>query len=362
LALLVAAGPPLRDTPAPGMVDRPTALASLARYAVEAAKRVGLDSARLIVEAGLVPDVVADIDGRVPVEGLLRLWELCAERSGDPVFGLHAAENLASPQTVHVVGFAARTSATMGDAIATVGRFARVMNETTSFALLRQGAISSLRVGPGPGCPRWPRVYAEVVISGYLFVGRFLAGGAQECLGATFHHPAPRDVSEYHRVFGPNVEFSAAVNSLSFRSEVLDLPVRFADPALSDYLRAQAAAMLEKLPAGGALRQRVRHAVSERLGDATEIRKIARRLGVSSRTLQRSLREEGTSFQEIRDEVRRCVALDLLREQSLSVSEIAALVGYANTSAFRSAIRRWTGGSARDARRAVRELDESLGH
>jgi AraC-like DNA-binding protein len=183
-----------------------------------------------------------------------------------------------------------------------------------------------------------------------------LAGGAVECQGASFQHPAPRDVSEYRRVFGPNLEFGAPTNSLTFQSAVLDLPVRYADPALSDYLRAQALAMLERLPAAGELRQRVRQAVAERLSEATEIRLIARRLGVSSRTLQRSLREEGTSFQEIRDEVRRCVSLDLLRERNLSVSEVAALVGFANTSAFRSALRRWTGGSARDARRAAREL------
>lgn len=341
------------------MSDRPTALASLARYAVSAADRAGLDAAALVAEAGLDPAVVADIDGRVPVDRLLRLWQLAAERSGDPCFGLHAAENLASPQTVHVVGFAARTAATMGEAISTVGRFARVMNETTSFELIRRGPTSTLRVGPGPGHPRWPRVYGEVVICGYLRVGRALAGGEVECLGATFEHTAPRDRAEYHRVFGPDVEFGAAVNSLSFRSEVLDLPVRFADPALAEYLRVQAASMLERLPAAGELRQRVRQTIADRLSESSEIRAVARRLGMSSRTLQRSLREQGTTFQEIRDEVRRCVSLDLLRNRSLSVSEIAALVGYANTSAFRAAVRRWTGGSAREVRRAVRELAES---
>lgn len=136
--------------------DRPTALASLARYAVSAADRAGLDAAALVAEAGLDPAVVADIDGRVPVDRLLRLWQLAAERSGDPCFGLHAAENLASPQTVHVVGFAARTAATMGEAISTVGRFARVMNETTSFELIRRGPTSTLRVVPGRATPAGP--------------------------------------------------------------------------------------------------------------------------------------------------------------------------------------------------------------
>ncbi|MCC7382891.1 MAG: AraC family transcriptional regulator [Deltaproteobacteria bacterium] len=334
------------------MADRPTALASLARYALAAAKDAGLSQDRLIAQAQLDPEAVADIDGRVPVPELLRLWEIAAEQSGDPFFGLHAAERTATPQSIHVVGFAARTAATLGEAVAVVGRFARVMNESTWFEVVRRGGEGVLKVGPGPGFPRWPRAYAEVVLCGYLVVGRSLAGAQLECTGASFQHAAPADVSEYRRIFGPRLTFDAPINSLSFRASALDLPLRFADPALSDYLHAQAAAMLERLPSAGAVHQRVRQALAGRLSEACEISAVARRLHLSTRSLQRALREEGTSFQKIRDEVRRSVALDLLHERSLSVTEISALVGYSDASAFRSAVQRWTGRSPRDARRA----------
>ena len=155
----------------------------------------------------------------------------------------------------------------------------------------------------------------------------------------------------YHRVFGADVTFGAPRNSLSFESAILDRPVQFADPALAEYLHARAAAMLDQLPAAGAVRQRVRQAISNRLCDASEIKQVARRLGTSARSLQRALMDEGTSFQEIRDEVRRSVALDLLEQRSLSIGEIAALVGYAQSSAFRAALHRWTGSSAREMRR-----------
>ncbi|MEZ4220055.1 MAG: AraC family transcriptional regulator [Polyangiaceae bacterium] len=337
------------------MASRPTALASMARYALEAAKASGLEGAELLARAGLAPEIVEDIDGRVPVDRLYRLWELAADGSGDPFYGLHVAERFASPQTIHIVGFAARSAETISEAIATVGRFARVMNETTSFELIRRGEKSSLRVAPYPQFPRWPRVYAELVVAGYLKMGRFFSGGTHDCEGATFQHAAPRDLSEYRRIFGPSVSFEAPTNELRFRSELLDLPVRFADPALADYLCAQAATMLKRLPAAGDLRERVRQVIAERLSNSADIASIARRMGMSTRSLQRALRDEGTSFQEVRDEVRRCVTLTLLHERALSVGEIAARVGFAHTSAFRAAVRRWTGESTRQLRRSLRE-------
>ena len=81
------------------MPARPTALASLARYALAAAASHRLDEEALLREAGLTRDEVDSLDGRVPVGALMRLWELAALHSGDPDYGLHVAERLASPQT-----------------------------------------------------------------------------------------------------------------------------------------------------------------------------------------------------------------------------------------------------------------------
>ncbi|HMR06097.1 MAG TPA: AraC family transcriptional regulator [Polyangiaceae bacterium] len=329
----------------------PTALASMVRYAIDAAKDRGLDANALIAAAGLDMDVVNDIDGRVPVSALYRVWELSEELSKDPFYGMHVAERFASAQSIQVVGFAARTSETIADAIATVGRFARVMNESTVFELVDHGKLSALRIGPRPGTPPWPMVYAQLVLTGYWVVGRSLVEGEQELDGVTFQHAAPKDVSEYRRVFGQTPQFDSEVNSLRFNSEFLALPSKFADPALADYLRGRATVMMAQLPAEAELRDLVRRAILQSLGRADDVRAVARRLGMSSRSLQRSLQDAGASFQEIRDDVRRAEALALFDERMLSVGEIAARVGFAHTSALRAAVKRWTGKSTRDLRR-----------
>lgn len=335
------------------MAPGPTALSSLARYAVGAAADFGLATDPLIERAGLSKEAVEDVDGRVPVARLLQLWELAAAESGDPDYGLHVAERFAAPHTIHVIGFAARSAANLGEAIAIVGRFARVVNETTSFELVRGRSLSTLRVEPARPHRRWPRVYADVVLGGYARMGRFFTGEEVECAGATFQHPAPASRGEYERTFGKNLVFGAKHNSISFPTRALDLPVRFADASLRDYLHGRATEMLARLPVAGAVRQRVRQTVAECLTEAPSLASVARRLGMSARTLQRGLRAEGVTFESIRDEVRREVALELIHERRLSMAEIAALVGYADASAFRAAFHRWTGRAPREMRRST---------
>ncbi|MGZ8336908.1 MAG: helix-turn-helix transcriptional regulator, partial [Allosphingosinicella sp.] len=75
------------------------------------------------------------------------------------------------------------------------------------------------------------------------------------------------------------------------------------------------------------------------------IDRIARELGLSRQTLYRRLKEEGTTFAALVDGVRRRVALRLVREQALSVKQIAYRLGFSDPAAFSRAFKRWTGSS-----------------
>src|SRR5205085_639720 len=77
---------------------------------------------------------------------------------------------------------------------------------------------------------------------------------------------------------------------------------------------------------------------------------LARRLGMSSRTLSRKLGEEDTSFAEILDQLRAALAKRYLHDETLPVSEIAWLLGYREVSSLTHAFRRWTGMTPRQFR------------
>src|SRR4029077_11001232 len=79
-------------------------------------------------------------------------------------------------------------------------------------------------------------------------------------------------------------------------------------------------------------------------------RHVAKKLAVSTRTLARRLASEGTTFEEVVDELRRSLALQYIKTPSISLSQIAWLLGYEGGTSFNHAFRRWTGGPPSAAR------------
>jgi AraC-like DNA-binding protein len=147
------------------------------------------------------------------------------------------------------------------------------------------------------------------------------------------------------------VRYGGAQLELAFRSEVAALPLSTANPSLHNVVAAHAEAALsrllrEKTPEvdPSALIAEVRAAVVARLeaGDAN-LPDVAEAVGLSARTLQRRLSEAGTSLRELVDEARREAALQELERDDVSITEVAFLLGFSETSAFDRAFRRWTG-------------------
>jgi AraC-like DNA-binding protein len=140
------------------------------------------------------------------------------------------------------------------------------------------------------------------------------------------------------------VRFGRPLTKLVFDASVLTLPLVGADPALGSLLERQAAELLADSPRRGAFAGRVRSLIKEGLpGGEARMDSVCRRLGVSARTLQRKLREEGTSFQELLEETQRALAEFYLRKPGVAICEISYSLGFAQPSAFHRAFRRWTG-------------------
>lgn len=333
------------------VVARPTAIASLARTALDAAARAGVDEQVLLARAELDPAVVQAADGRILVSDLLRLWETAAELSGNPFFGLFAGEHVVSARTIHVVGFAARNSATLAECYGHTVRFANITNEASDITLTHERGRGIIAVSPKPGLPTYPRVYAEMAMSAYLSIGRKWVGVAFRPLLTTFQHPAPPDLDEYHRLFGTNLRFGAAKNQLVLAAATLELPMNTSDPEMLAYFQEQAAS-LGDATLDTPLEQRVRAEIARLLGSQQPtLALVAPRLAMSPRTLQRKLAAADLLFNSLVDDVRRIEALRMIGARDPDIPSIATRVGYRDLDAFRAAFQRWTGKTPRDYRR-----------
>jgi AraC-like DNA-binding protein len=330
-------------------MGRPTAIATLARTAVDAARASNVSDdciAAILAELGLDPAQLAEHDARVAVADVLRLWELLADASGDFFFGLHAGEKIVSARTIHVVGYAARNSSTIGECYRHTVRFAALTNETSEIAVKVEQGRASVICGPMPGLPIWPRVYAEMAMAAYYCTGRRWADVALRPLLVCFQHPKPSDTSEHERLFECPLQFNAPKNRLVLPASALDLPFKVVDPDLLAYFEEKAAELLAGATSMS-LEQRVRAEISRTLTDGPTLADVAKRLALSSRTLQRRLADDNLQFAALVDDVRRIEALRLMSARTAEIAVVAFRIGYRDLDAFRAAFQRWTGKTPR---------------
>jgi AraC-like DNA-binding protein len=171
-----------------------------------------------------------------------------------------------------------------------------------------------------------------------------------------FEHTEPADLSEYGQAFlGNKVMFGMPWNGFVFDAALLDQPMPGADDKLHVLIRKHADALLEELPRAQSFTQRVRELLLKELegGNPSAVR-IASALHMSGRTLTRRLEDEGTTFKDLLDDLRKSLSLRYVGSTDLGLSEIAFLLGFSQSAAFHRAFKRWTAQTPLEYRRARR--------
>ncbi len=148
------------------------------------------------------------------------------------------------------------------------------------------------------------------------------------------------------------MHFGEENNEISLDTALLALPVHGADLRLGRLLDRYADEMLRKLPRAEGFVESVRRVIAETLrGGDPSIECVATCLGLSTRTLQRRLREAGTTHKQLLDQLRHVLALRYADTEGLSFGEVAFLLGFSEPSAFHRAFKRWTGVAPGEYRR-----------
>lgn len=164
-----------------------------------------------------------------------------------------------------------------------------------------------------------------------------------------FSAPAPDDTAERSHIFGCRPQFQQADNRIRFSTRFLNERVRQTPHTLTEFLAQAPASLLSHYQRDTSLSAQVRHllqaaADSDHAGlESCGLEQIAEQLHLTSQTLRRRLKEEGNSFQEIKDAVRCALATHYLVRDDLPVQDIAERMGFSEASVFFKAFKRWTG-------------------
>jgi AraC-like DNA-binding protein len=312
----------------------------------------GADVEAALAEVKLDAKTLADPDARVPHRAAVTLWTLAVERTGELGFGLRVAEAMDLGR-FEVQGYAFLSSANLGEGIERVIRYHRLNHDAAMLTLRREGSQAIYR-HELPGGHQLPAAAAQFVIGVMVLGSRAATQSDVPIEEVRFVHDAPPDLSDYARVFGVPVRFSCEHNEVVFSAAALDLPHAKADPGLAMVLDQHASACLAALPRVDTLVDRVRTLLAKELqGGNPSADTTADALGMSTRTLARRLKAEGTSHKEVLDELRAALARRYLGDASLAISEVAFLLGFSEPSAFHRAFKRWTGQTPAEFRSAA---------
>lgn len=333
----------------------PQVAARIGAFVVQAAAARGVDAGRLMADAGLAAAALADPEARMPLAVEERLWTLAAERCGDPLFGLRAAQAI-RPGTFDVLDYAVRTAPDLRSALQRLARYNRLVHDLASFVLVPvEGGLRVEHRFDAAGVTPC-RQAAEFTLASLVVVATQIGGAPVRAQAVAFAHSAGGDAEAYRAVFGVAPRFDAPVSCLVLADAVLDRAVPAADPGLSRIVTAHAEQLLAAhAPLHEPTATQVRRLLAEAMANGPPtLRQVAARLHLSERSLQRRLDEEGTRFAALVDGVRRELALRYVADPRLALGEVAYLLGFAEPSPFHRAFKRWTGTTPTAVRRAAR--------
>lgn len=321
---------------------------------VEVANAVGLDGVRMLRQAGITLEALEDPENRLPAGAVVRLLDRSAEESGCESFGLLMAERR-SFASLGPVSLLLERLPNLRAVVRASIVFQRHLNDVVSISLEDHDDTCLIKLD------LWPEYWGAQMID--LLVGiayqvlSGASGGRWRPAGVHTMRKAPEDLSVWRRLFPAPIVFEDNFNGFSNSNASMLIP----NPLADEEMARNAHNLLRLLPLRSGpepIGDKVRRTISLLLpsGRAT-VDQVAAQLGLSSRSLQRRLDEEGLQFGELLSAVRQDLATAYLANSSRPVTSVAALLGYSSPSSFT----RWFAGSFGVAPQAWRASHREVG-
>lgn len=307
----------------------------------EVLRELGADPNAVIAEAGVDPALLRDPENTLAFRSVGALLEHCAQRTDCARLGLLVGQR-AEEQALGVIGLLMQHAPSVEEALQGVIRHLHLHDQGGVASLDRSGEFARLAYGI---CEHdvhgREQIYAGSLAHMFHLM-RGLCGPQWLPVEAHFPFRRPRDPAPFRSFFRARLRFDAEDCALVFHSRWLQQRMPGANPQLHRAVET----LVNRLEgrAGGSVVPAMRRTLRAMLiaGHASEGR-VAQAFAVHRRTLNRRLRDEGTTFRSLLNEARYEVACQLLGDSDAGVEEIAGGLGYSGATAFGRAFKRWSG-------------------
>ncbi|MDF2188914.1 AraC family transcriptional regulator [Paraflavitalea sp. CAU 1676] len=326
--------------------------ATAIRTVFQTATSLGTAFDTLCEMSGIDPADVNDSENMVEWEKAALIWVPLLKLSGDPLIGLHIGAGV--PKLLHgMVGFLIQSSKDIDQGLELLQRYGRLASPMVQYRYLVKD-VAVLEIDQNKMWvlkhPEPARHANEFLIAAVINTINTLSGKKIVPIRVELTS-AKRDVEEYRRVLGCDVVFNKESNSIILSKEDISSPLLTSDQSMFGIFNAIVAekvALQETQSMAENLKQLL---FMQFKGRIPTIEEAAAALHITPRLLQRKLLQEKTGFRDIAGEVRKDIALHLMKNPAIKLSDISEILGYSDPTAFRKAFKSWTAATPREVRK-----------
>jgi AraC-like DNA-binding protein len=320
--------------------------------ALQSARARNLNSDELLANVGLSSSLLQVPQARVSAQHYGALWRTIALALDDEFFGQDSRRMKAG--SFAMLCHSVLSCKTLNQALERSLRFYSLILDDISGALQRDAGEARIVLHERAAGAN-PRVFAHELLLMLLYgVSCWLVGRRIPILRTEFSYAEPPYSAEYRLMYCGDLSFNRPNTLIAFDAGYLDLPVVQNERSIKEFLRTAPESILLKYKNDSSLSARVRRRLRQCLpGQVPDFERLAEELNMTPATMRRRLHEEGESYQSIKDQLRRDLAISYLSHSSRSVMDIALELGFSERSAFHRAFRKWTGASPGEFRRTL---------
>ena len=322
-----------------------TKLASIQHILWEILEAYGIDPDPVFRRVNLDPDLLFEPGARYPLSAISALWAEMGRLIDDPCFGLKTADYW-HPSHFGTIGYAMLASSSIRKALERLIRYHRVVSDAGFGELIedRKAGTLTIRLNWNDEAP-WTPAREDAALTYILSSCRLNYNKPLFPTRVELTHNQHPCLLRYEKFFGCRVELNCPAPLLSLSLAEAARTLRSGDEYLAQFHDAIMEDYVSRLSEIRLIRS-VQKFLARYLPDGpVTLEMTARELGMSTRKLQRELRREGTTYQELLNRTRRDLAKRYVRDRRLDLTEVAFILGFADLSTFSRSFKRWTGTS-----------------
>ena len=295
----------------------------------------------LLEQAGIAPALLIEPSSRVTAEQYTALFQLLMDHLDDESLGF-----LSRPLrrgSFALIARSALDTPSLEAALRRVARSFRLLQDDVALVLLHDGPLTGLALEFCNASSKRQNFSHELFLRVFWRLLTWLHGGDLKPRRFDFEFEQPPYAALYAKIFPGPLQFSQPHSAVWFNASELATPVRCDQQALKTFLQASPGNVIGPWLSEQAVSARVREILLRVSPAWPDLASTAKALHLSTSTLQRHLTTEGTSFQSLKDQLRRDLAIQRLNSSTVPLAALAAELGFADSAAFQRAFKTWTG-------------------